>query len=153
MSNVVSEIREFYRTCRNQVDRKKNLTDEMGHTLSEFVEKSELNKTAVGMCARLDRLSPEKRADVLRSIDAIREAMAGVWSQESTEEMDFEKESSGLAAAQEFERERKPGRKKKEKTPAPLVPTPSEVPESDGAAGFSEAAETSEDEDSLEFLK
>jgi len=157
MSSVVDEIRDFYRTRRSQVDRKKNLTDEMGQTLSDFVERTELNKTATGIMQRLDKLSPEKREDVLRSIDTIREAMEGVWSQETTEQMDFDKGSTGVAAAQQFERERKPGRKKKAEAPLPpetsphpeaLVPTPHELAEaSEEGAGFNETSD-----DGLEFL-
>jgi hypothetical protein len=106
-SGVVAEVREFYTTRRKQVTRKKAVTEEMGQTLSSFVDKTELNKTAVGIAARLDGLTAEKRADVLRSLDSIREAMSGVWSQEETGEMDFGGGSTGVAAAQEFERARK----------------------------------------------
>lgn len=147
------EIREYLRTRRKQFARKKNLTEELGQTRSDFVDGSGLNKTAVGISERLDRFSPEVRADVLRSLDIIREGMSGVWAQESTAEMDFdtpEPEKSGLAAGQQFERERKrkPGRPKKVKAeeagPPTIEPTPQGPPDA-AAAGAGEIV----DEDPL----
>ena len=107
--NVVTETREFFTVRRRQNERKKSLTEEMGTALASFVDKTELNKTAVGIGLRLDRLSADKRADVLRSLDAIREHMSGVWAQEETQSMDFrtEKETTGLAAGQEAARKRR----------------------------------------------
>lgn len=118
-SGIVSQTREFYATKRRQDARKKNLTNEIGATLAAFVDKTELNKTAVGIIGRLDKLSPDKRADVLRSLDTIREAMSGVWGQEESAEMDFSAGETGVAAAQAFERERRgPSRKKATATAA-----------------------------------
>lgn len=91
----VGAVREYFTTRRQQNERKHNLTEEMGQTLADFVEKTELNKTAVGIAGRLDRLSADKRNDVLRSLDAIRAAMEGVWAQEATAEMDFDKKPDG----------------------------------------------------------
>lgn len=107
--NVVTETREFFTVRRRQNERKKSLTEEMGTALASFVDKTELNKTAVGIGLRLDRLSADKRADVLRSLDAIREHMSGVWAQEETQSMDFGTEgaTTGLAAGQEAARKRR----------------------------------------------
>ena len=72
---------------REQFGRRKVLTDELGQTKADFVEASELNKTAVSFAERLDRLSPEVRADVIRSLDVISAEMRPVWDKETTPDM------------------------------------------------------------------
>lgn len=81
------DVQGYLHTRRAQFAKKKNLADKHGETKVEFVESTGFNKTALGFCERLDRFSPEVRADVLRSLDLIRTAMFGVWGQQ--EEMDF----------------------------------------------------------------
>jgi hypothetical protein len=105
-------------------ERKHNITEELGQALADVAEKTELNKTALGFAARLDRLTAEKRDDIIRSLDSLFGIMRPVWAQESTQEMDFDKEPApeptpepedtnvvGLAAAQQFQRTRKPAKK------------------------------------------
>lgn len=108
--------REYFRIRRGQQERKKSVTDEMGATRTDFVESTNLNKTAVGFCERLDRLSPEVRGDVLRSLDMIREQMGPVWSQHETPDM-FDApttpEQKFEAGAQEAKRARTTARRNK----------------------------------------
>lgn len=81
------DVRSYHNTRRGQFAAKKNLAEVHGHTKTEFVEATGLNKTAVAFAERIDRLSPEVRADVLRSLDKIRDSMDGVWAQQETAEM------------------------------------------------------------------
>lgn len=81
------DVREFLRTRRNQFNAKKNLAEVHGQTKVEFVESTGFNKSALAFAERLDRLSPEVRSDVLRSLDLIRASMDGIWAQESTAEL------------------------------------------------------------------
>lgn len=83
-----AEMRAFMVERAKKDERKKAVGNEIGEQVSAFVEKTGVNKTALSFAVRLGKLSPEKRADVLRSLDMIRDHMAPVWSQ--TEEMDFE---------------------------------------------------------------
>lgn len=114
--------REYFRIRRGQSERKKSLTEEMGQTRSDFVDSTGLNKTAVGFCERMDKLSAEVRADVFRSLDLIREQMGPVWSQEETRDM-FDAKTPGEkfeAGAEAGKRARTTARRNK----APKGPTP-----------------------------
>lgn len=78
----VDEIRAFMRTTEAHFDEKKELAEAHAETRNAFVEKTALNKTGLAFCARMNRLSSEKRDDVLRTLDEVREAMAPVWGQQ-----------------------------------------------------------------------
>ncbi|MBP8216030.1 MAG: hypothetical protein KAX54_00105 [Thauera sp.] len=78
----VDEIRAFMRTTEAHFDEKKELAESHAEVRNDFVERTALNKTGLGFCARLNRLSAEKRDDVLRTLDEVREAMAPVWGQQ-----------------------------------------------------------------------
>jgi hypothetical protein len=67
------DLRAYMRKRVEQFEKKKGITDEMGGTRSDFCDATGVNKTALGFMERLNRMTPEVRGDVLRSIDVIRE--------------------------------------------------------------------------------
>lgn len=107
------DVRAYLRTKRGQFDAKKKLGEVHGQTRVEFVEETGFNKTALGFCERIDRLSPEVRQDVLRSVDLIRGAMGAVWGQEETGDMfpDNEEEQEEPDPAQNIARLRTSSRR------------------------------------------
>ena len=76
------DVRAYLRTRIAQFDAKKNLAGMHAKTREDFVDGTGFNKTALGFMERLNRMTPEVRADILRSIDLIRTAMGGVWGQQ-----------------------------------------------------------------------
>mgnify|MGYP000555950613 CR=1 FL=1 len=105
-----ADTRQYLHTRRGQHDAKKRLGETHGRTKTEFVEQTGINKTALGIVERLDRLSPEVRSDVFRSLDKLRGDMAGVWGQEETEDLfpertpDEQKENFAAQRAEEKRR-------------------------------------------------
>ena len=57
--------------------------------MKEFLEATGWEKTALSWARRLDKMSVEKRADLLRSLDDLREILRTHWDDQSSGEMDL----------------------------------------------------------------
>jgi hypothetical protein len=55
--------------------------------IKELLELTGLNKTAFAWIRRLDKLEPDKRADVMRSFGALMSLFEGKWGAQSTPDM------------------------------------------------------------------
>lgn len=134
----VGGVREFLREregYRDAVGAKKEAAAKHKAT---FIDGSRINKTAMSWAERLDTLSAEVRADVIRSLKLVMEEMAAVWAQEETEEMfpdkpkeePFEVPADHMAA--EVTPPKKPrGRPRRPKPNAPVVEATDFTPEED----------------------
>lgn len=107
------DVRNFYRERMADRERKDAIAATMGEKKTAFADATKLNKTAIGFAERLDRLSPEVRGDVLRSLDVIRDSMAPVWNQQ--EEMEFG-EATADEQAENLKRKRTSARREKKGT-------------------------------------
>lgn len=84
------DTRAFLLELTKLAEKKSDVGEEMGSLKSDFVDETGYNKTALSFAARLHKLSADKRGDVFRSLDKIRDDMAAVWAQGATEEMNFD---------------------------------------------------------------
>jgi hypothetical protein len=126
------DLRAYMRKRVEQFEKKKGITDEMGGTRSDFCDATGVNKTALGFMERLNRMTPEVRGDVLRSIDVIREGMGPVWDQQMAMDLDDDREpEERLEQARTSARR---GRKPKEPVHQPIAASASVTPPDVGTA-------------------
>jgi hypothetical protein len=119
------DLRAYMRKRVDQFEKKKGITDEMGGTRSDFCDATGVNKTALGFMERLNRMTPEVRGDVLRSIDVIREAMGPVWDQQMAMDLDERAPEERLEQARTSARR---GRKPVETPAQPIAASASVTP-------------------------
>lgn len=76
-------------------------TGEQRSDIKSFLELTGWHKSALAFIRKLDKLSDEKRDDILRSFDDLREIMQPAWDGQKTEDMfkDGEPESFAGEAA------------------------------------------------------
>lgn len=126
------DVRAYLRTRASQKAGKKLIAETHGRTKVEFQEETGFNKTAIAIAEKLDGFSPEVRQDVLRSLDILREGMAGVWGQQP-DMFDAPKEPTVEEQAQNLKAARTSARRAK----ATTSPAPAEkpAPKKDGSGG------------------
>jgi hypothetical protein len=64
-------------------ERGKDATSTLGGETSAFLEAHGLNKAGLAIFVRLNEMSPEKRGDVLRTLDGLRALYQDTWDQQA----------------------------------------------------------------------
>lgn len=76
------ELKKLLATSKAEQAKIAELAGGLGSLHKEFCEETSLHRSAVSFAARLHRMAPEKREDVLRSLDKVLAVMRPEWSGE-----------------------------------------------------------------------
>ncbi len=74
------QVQMFLKTRTNLRDRTKDATGTLGGETNTFIERHGLNKTGLATFNRFNEMSPEKRADALRTFDGLRAYFEDEWN-------------------------------------------------------------------------
>jgi hypothetical protein len=82
--SVISKksIQEFVSTRKKLKDRGQSAVGELGVETKKFTDKNSLNKTGLMIFNRVNEMNAEKRKDVLRTFDALRDHFETEWGKQ-----------------------------------------------------------------------
>jgi hypothetical protein len=76
------QLDKFLQTRKRHRDKNKEHTGTLGGETNSFCENHGLNKSGLNMFNQLNEMSPEKRADTLRTLDGLRDMTEVEWGKQ-----------------------------------------------------------------------